>query len=251
MSGGEFFIGWAPRPPPRLGRFLAVVGAVLLAAFVLLGAGLGAVADDPAGRDFALVPGQPPFAFPDAEAFTGRLVARPYPHLVLADGRAVLLAGGGKEGLPGDSQALDGKMVHVAGFATARGSLAMLATDDPPQPVPDAAPLPAAPVQALGRWRITGEICDGKCAAGAMRPGTGLSHRACATLCIAGQVPPVFVSTGPVAGSAFLLLAGPDGGPMAEALRPAIGLRIRLEGLVERHGDMLVFRADPGSLAWR
>ena len=52
----------------------------------------------------------------------------------------------------------------------------------------------------------------------------------------------MLVTTGAVAGSSFLLLAGADGGPMPAALRPLVGLRITLEGAVERRGDLLVLR---------
>lgn len=251
----EFFIGWASATPPRLRRFSRIVAGLVLAVFILLGVLLGAVADDPAGADFALGPGQSPLALPESETVTGRFVAAPYPMLLLPPdarhprGRAMLLAGGGKYGLANGYAALDGRQVGARGFITARGTLAMLATDD--LPVPSDQPAgPAPDVEPLGRWRLAGEICDGKCASGAMRPGAGLSHRACATLCIAGDIPPVFVSTAPVAGHGFLLLAGPDGGPMPAALRDRIGLRIVLEGRVERMGDMLVFRADPASAAW-
>ena len=92
---------------------------------------------------------------------------------------------------------------------------------------------------------MVGEICDGKCETGAMRPGNGLAHRACAILCLAGGVPPVFVTAGPVEGSGFLLLAGADGGPIPASLRALTALRVVIDGTLERRGDLLVFRADP------
>lgn len=259
MTAGDdrapFFIGWQAGLPPGLRRFALGAAAAVLVAFAALGALHGAIADDPARADFALAPGQVPFALPEAETVSGRFVARPYPMLVLApdarhpQGRSMLLAGGGKYGLQGDLAGIEGRMVRAAGFMTARGTLAMLATDALPELLADPAPPPPA-VEPLGRWRLTGEICDGKCASGAMRPGVGIAHRACAVVCIAGDIPPVFVSTAPVAGHAFLLLAGSDGGPMPPSMRDLIGLRVRLDGEVERHGDMLVFRADPASARW-
>jgi len=254
-AGRDFFIGWAPAAPRALRPFLASASVLVVLLFLGLGALLGGVADDPARTGFALAPGQAPFTLPESETVSGRFVAAPYPRLVLPPdaqhphGRSMLLAGGGKYGLPEAYAALDGRMVRASGFMTARGSLAMLATDDLPIVLDEPAPA-SPPVQPLGRWRLTGEICDGKCASGAMRPGTGLAHRACAVLCIAGEIPPVFVTTAPVAGHSFLLLAGPDGGPMSPALRDRIGLRIRLDGALERRGDILVFRADPASAAW-
>jgi hypothetical protein len=119
----------------------------------------------------------------------------------------------------------------------------MLVLEAPPVPLADAPALPVPAPVPLGRWRIQGEICDGKCAAGGMRPGTGIGHRACATLCLDGELPAVFVPTRPVAGRAFLLLGDATGGPALPAFRDLIGQRVTLEGEVERLGDMVVFRA--------
>ena len=89
---------------------------------------------------------------------------------------------------------------------------------------------------SLGRWRLAGEICDGKCLAGAMRPGRGLAHKACANLCLIGDIPPVFVSSKPVEGSEFLMVAGPDGGRMPDRAYDLVGQYIELKGEIERRG---------------
>jgi len=62
-------------------------------------------------------------------------------------------------------------------------------------------------------------------------------------------VPPVFVSSQPVEGSEFLLIAGPDGGPLPKKVYDQVGLFISVEGVIERRGDLLVFRIDPDSIA--
>lgn len=248
-AGAEFFIGWRGATTPALRRFLAMVAGTLLAGAGLLALLLGATADDPAGARFALAPGASAPAVPDGEvALEGTLTLAPYPVLHLADGQSILLAEEGKRGAvvaPG----LGGQRVAAAGYMVRRGSIGMLVLAGPPTARPGATPLPAS--QPLGRWRISGEICDGKCAAGAMRPGSGLAHRACASLCLDGALPAVFVAAAPVAGEAFLLLGGPAGGPMPRALRDLIGLRITLEGAVERRGGLLVFLADPASAVVR
>lgn len=236
----EFFIGWQKRPPPRLGRFLAMVSGGLLLAMAGLGLALGGP-DEPGGPDFAVTGTVPPL--PEEAEMTGVLTRLPYPVLHRADGRAVLLGGDGKRGAEVPA-ALDGQMARARGYVQQRGSIGMLVLDSPPVAVGPGAPVP---VQPLGRWRITGEICDGKCAAGSMLAGTGLAHRACATLCLAGDLPAILVSAAPLYGQSFMLLAGPEGGPMPGALRPLIGLRISLEGMLEWQGNLLVFRADPAT----
>ena len=95
---------------------------------------------------------------------------------------------------------------------------------------------------------MAGEICDGKCLAGAMRPGNGLAHKACANLCLLGDIPPVFATTGPVEGERFLLFAGPDGGPMDAGMLDHTSVLIEIEGEVLRRGDLLIFHADPATM---
>lgn len=238
----EFFIGWQAAMAPRLARFLAGVATLLLGAALALALALGAAADDPAGPGFAQAPGAGAPPPPGGEAgLEGVLALAPYPVLHLVDGRPVLLAEDGKRGAAIDP-ALEGRSVAARGFVLHRGGIAMLVLAGPPEPLAAALPPPA--VERLGRWRISGEICDGKCAAGGMRPGTGLAHRACATLCLDGALPPVFVATAPVAGHGYLLLGAAGGGPLPPALRDRIGLRVTLDGAVERRGDLLVFLAE-------
>jgi hypothetical protein len=247
----EFFIGWAPAPPRGLRRWLAAAAVVGLLGLPALGLLLGAAADDPADAAFATVPGQAlPAELPTEMAVQGVLVDGPYPllHLPatpgLPRGRTLLLSGDGKAPPPLEARALHGRLVAAEGFALRRGSIEMLVMGAPPRPVTDA-PAPAAPsAESLGRWRITGEVCDGKCAAGGMRPGIGLAHRACATLCLDSAIPAVFVPTAPVAGHAVLLLADHEGRAGIPAFRDAIGRRVTLEGAVERLGSLLVFRAE-------
>ena len=239
---GDFFIGWA-RPAPRaLRRFLVRLTVALLGAAALLGLLLSVRIDDPGNGAFDWDAGE--------QTLRGVLRAAPYPLLLLPPspahpaGHAVLLGGEGKNGVTLAPE-LDGREVEATGLVIRRGTIDMLQLGADPglravgaQPV--AIPLPAQ----LGRWRLVGEVCDGKCWAGAMRPGAGLAHRACAGLCLDGGLPPVLVTTGPVEGSSFLLLAGPDGGPLPDPLLRLAGLRIRLDGAIERRADLLVLRAD-------
>jgi hypothetical protein len=238
MSRDEFFVGWERRLPRGLLLPLLGVALGLLTLALLVPLALGRATDDPGSGDWA----------GDVEMH-GTLTALPYPLLRLPadsshpDGHTVLLSAAGKAQV---STALAGRAVAAAGVLLKRGDLQMLVVNDPKRlsAFGQTLPAPASSV-ALGRWAIVGEICDGKCASGAMRPGTGIAHRACASLCFAGDIPPVFVSVQPAEGASFFLLADADGGPMPAALRRLVGLRIRLEGALERRGDLLVFRVDP------
>ena len=69
-----------------------------------------------------------------------------------------------------------------------------------------------------------------------------------ANLCLLGDVAPVFVSSGPVEGSEFLLMSAPDGGAVTQALLDYTAIFVEVEGDVERHGSMLVFKIAPETL---
>jgi hypothetical protein len=242
-----FFVGYLG-VPGKLRSFLVAVGGVLVIGFFAAGWVIGATQDDPG-------PGAFRFDF-GRQTVTGTLELRPYPvlHVIegtehIAPGSALMLSGGGKRGAIDRAEPLAGQLVTASGVVLARGDLDMLqlrgGADGLSAAEGDAAPVEAEP---LGRWRLAGEICDGKCLAGAMRPGTGLAHKACANLCLSGGVPPVFVSSQPVEGSAFLLIAGPDGGLLPEALYDAVGLYIGVEADIERRGDLLVMTIDPATV---
>ena len=238
----DFFIGYLDRMPGSLGWFLAATASLLIAGFAALGLALGVAVDDPGDGDFAWGLGP--------QRLTGVIEASPYPVLRLPPDathprpRTIMLASPGKHGAQALAAGFQGRLVEATGVIIKRGSLDMLQLDGGAALTPlDASFTPAAPI-ALGRWRLAGEICDGKCYAGAMRPGRGLAHKACANLCLLGGVPPVFVSAGPVEGVSFLLLAAPDGGPLPEDGRDFVALAIEVEGQIERLDDLLVFRAD-------
>lgn len=246
-----FFIGWSRTVPPSLLRFSFGVAVVLVALLGGLGLLLGRTVEDPAARLLAFAPAveSRPEAWAADRTMTGVVTTDPYPVLHLPPGsgmpfgHAVLLVGDGKHGATIDASAMP---VEVSGGLLRRGNIAMLVLDGPARPIAggQAQPLPA--VTRLGRWRVAGEICDGKCYTGGMRPGSGLSHRACAELCLIGDVPAIFVAAAPVAGRQFLVLAGPDGGKPPASLRDLTALPVELEGEVERRGDVLIFKVDPG-----
>ena len=250
MSGDKreapFFVGYLPVPIPLRGWLLAVA-ASLAALFAAIGWAIATSQSDPGPGAFRFDLGE--------QTVTGLIESRPYPllHVTIGSdaipaGHTLMLAGLGKTGAAGQTAPLDGRLAQISGIILKRGDLDMLQLRGGSGAVAAEGEAPAIPVTQLGRWRLAGEICDGKCLAGAMRPGTGLAHKACANLCLAGGIPPVFVSSRPVEGSAFLLLAGPDGGPLPGWLYDRTAVLLSIEGDIERRGDLLIFRVDPASV---
>ncbi len=236
----DFFIGWEDRVPRWHRKPLALAALAFLAGLLLLALGLARTIDDAGDGHGDWAAGE--------QSLTGVVTTQPYALLHLPADAAhprphtMMLSVVGKYPvvLP---EGWDGRTVTATGWVVRRGALDMVQMTAPPVLAPRTAPAPEA-VEPLGRWRLTGEICDGQCYAGLMRPGTGIAHRACADFCLAGGVPPVFVTTAPVRGQSFLVMANAAGGPVGREMVDYVGLRVRLDGAVERHGDMLVFKAD-------
>lgn len=247
----DFFVGYI-RGVPRGSRALIML---IILAFVgaMAGAGYFTSATQPD-------PGPGRFFF-QHKTFTGILETAPYPLVRVApnenypEGHTLLLAGQGKRGVQATAAALAGQVVDVGGVLLKRGTIDMLQVG---RRVPlqasvdglseDALETIDLSVADLGTWRLTGEICDGKCYVGAMRPGTGIPHKACANLCLNGGVPAVFVSTAPVEGTEFFLLSDQDGNPIDKELQRFVAARVQVDGQIERRGDLMVFKVDLNSV---
>ncbi len=240
-----FFVGFFKKVPRSiavvaLGAGGAMAGVLVAAAialpFGMADPGSGGYSDDLKGG-----------------VLSGVIDPLPYPILrvAAADGapaQAVLLGGSSKIGVQDQVAGTTAAGVTAGGIFVRRGDLRMLLLGGGAlKPAPEAVFAPAA-AEPLGHWRLTGEICDGKCQAGAMKPGTGLAHKACANLCIDGGLPAVLVMALPVAGKTVVLLADADGGPMPAALLHLTAVPVEMTGLLERRDDLLIFRIDPGSV---
>jgi hypothetical protein len=94
--------------------------------------------------------------------------------------------------------------------------------------------------EQLGRARLRGEIVDFKCFLGAMKPGDGKGHKACATLCIRGGIPPMLVTSDEVGNRTYYLLRDAGGGPCGEEILPVVGELVDVEGALSRVADLMV-----------
>ena len=246
-----FFVGYLNAVPRPLALFLVVVAAAIVGGMAGLAFALGTNVNDPGDGSFARQLGR--------QAMTGVLLEKPYPILRVRpdatnpEPRTILLTVPGKFHVKRRGGKLFGQVVDASGFLFQRGDIEMLQVQgkkalqaaEAGEGEPPPAFTPAA-AESLGRWRLIGEICDSKCHLGAMRPGTGLAHKACANLCISSGAPPVFVTAqeGAVEGETFLLMADADGGPLPDRFRDYVAVLVALEGEVERLDDLLVFKVD-------
>ena len=246
-KNAPFFVGYFPIPK-ALRSFLLVAALSFVGAWASLGYLVGATQDDPGNGAFRFDYGR--------QTVTGVVDMKPYPLLYVTKGNerieaghTLMLSGQGKSGVMQRVGKLEGQLAEVTGIILQRGDIDMLQVAGRANSLASVeGVVPEIPIENLGRWRLAGEICDGKCLAGAMRPGRGLAHKACANLCITGGVPPVFVSTKPVAGSEFMMIGSAEGGEMSETLLNHVGAFVTLEGNIEKRGDLLILLVDDQSI---
>lgn len=95
---------------------------------------------------------------------------------------------------------------------------------------------------------LEGEIIDPKCYVGAMKPGEGKTHKACATLCIKGGIPPVLLVKNFLFTEKFYLLLDKHGEPVLDIIVPFIGDLVKAKGSLEQWGDLWFFRLQDNSI---
>lgn len=167
--------------------------------------------------------------------------------------QSILLVSEGKFGARDRVKPFAGQAVRVQGTVLSRNGrrLFELADGDAAidhlgaQDAPWAEKLKRPAPESLGTMTLRGEIIDPKCFFGAMKPGEGKAHKECATLCISGGIPPMFLTRGPSGEMRFYLLAGVDGGPVGDGILPFVADSVEVDGVVEQRGDLFVLKIDP------
>ena len=247
----DFFIGWLPMPQ-NYARFLRPVAVLLIGAAAAVGAGVAVLQPDPG-------PGR--WDSDNVATFDGLVFTRPCAMLLAVGDKAgdpprtILLVEDGKFGaLPRVMRLVQGRTGGVA--VRARGTmlhrdgrqmLELAEGDDGLRPLTseEAAKLPAlnwSEPPTSGPIKLVGEIIDSKCYLGAMKPGGGKTHKACAMLCISGGIPPMLVTRDADKHETFYLLTTSDGGPANDMVLPFVGDLVDVSGLVERIGDLDVVK---------
>ena len=246
-----FFIGWSDKVPKALKTFLSVACVVLVAGFAGGAALVGASQKDPEGGQFRWDYGP--------QDLEGIVIGGAYPALWVTKGtedvppnQALLLNGNGKTGVQHRINQFDGKSVKVRGIIMERGTLQMMQLGGGKRglsPSEDGIDADVPEPVALGRWRVSGEICDGRCVVGAMRPGEGLAHKACANLCISGGQPPIFVATAPIEDDIFFLMMEPGNAPVSQDLLSYTAGLVTVEADISRIGNLMIMTVDPSSVS--
>ncbi len=242
----DFFVGWLPVPRSYV-RFLLPAIALLL---------LGMAGTALLVAAFQRSPGSGQWETSTQRTFEGVVDALPYARVRVPGekpgdpARTILLVEEGKFGAAERVRALDGQAVRVSGSLLHREAYWMLELAEGEAGVQPLATMPEAvqqqlrrpPPRSLGRVTLRGEIVDAKCYLGAMKPGGGKTHKACAVLCLSGGVPPLFVTRDAAAKESYSLLTAADGGPIEKVVLDFVGDPVELTGLLEQHGDGQVLK---------
>jgi len=187
----------------------------------------------------------------------GTVLANPYPMLLTTNAEGepefVLLVEVGKRGGGQRIAALDGQRAIVTGWPLNRdgrrivelepGTEALL--PDKEEGIPGVVP----PSMPLGRVTLRGEIVDSKCYLGAMKPGEGKTHKECATLCIRGGIPPMFITRDSTGRATYYLLQSPGGGPLDPDIQPFIADPVQLSGMLCTWANLKTLTVKPADIS--
>jgi hypothetical protein len=185
---------------------------------------------------------------------SGVIRATPYPLLERhsPDGTiaSILLVNQGKEGARHYAAKLDGQPGSARGHLINRNGMSMLELSDSRSGVINSGEKLSPPLALMAsnpkKLTIRGQIVDPKCYLGAMKPGDGKPHKACAVLCIRGGIPPVLISIESSGEPASYLLVDQEGmgltGASLEAVLPFVADHVEVTGEFERRGDLKLLR---------
>ncbi|MBI3477374.1 MAG: hypothetical protein HY010_16700 [Acidobacteria bacterium] len=239
----DFYVGYLPKAPTELARFTrrVVIGLALVTVAIAL----------------LLLRGQNPFPpsafeFGKARSFEGVIQAQPYAVLLVArPGQTAaedryseyLLVAPGKHGAGDLVSGWVGKSVRLGGQLIYRDGVTMIEIEPGSITLRESETPPALPTRSVDVVTMTGEIVDSKCYLGVMNPGSGKVHRDCASRCLSGGIPPIFIA---IATHKQFLLVGTDGKALnRDALREFVAEPLIIQGEVFERGDQHLLTVDP------
>ncbi|MFO0837952.1 MAG: hypothetical protein U1D55_05450 [Phycisphaerae bacterium] len=258
----EFYVGYLPIPS-GLKAFVRII----VAAMVLFAVGVAMLLSRSQNN-----PGDAVWDDATSREFVGLVEMRPYPLIHVANDagsvETLLLVEVGKFGGGQRAAAFDGRAASVRGWLLERDGRRMIEmepgvaireADERDRTRDERAGRPRSdrshpeltaeqPSQTQHQVTLRGEIVDSKCYLGAMKPGDGKTHKACATLCIAGGIPPMFVTIDERGRRSYYLLTDPAGGPLDQRVLPFVADPVEISGVVEQRGDLRLLQIEPGAL---
>lgn len=245
----EFYIGYLPVAPSSIASAIRKAIMVMFAIVAVVA--------------LALVFGQHRFAesvfeFGTTREFEGQLIEKPFPRLLVNTGKqkdnalpfaSYALVAGGKHGAEKEAAGFDGRSVKLKGTLIHRDGMAMIEIAAGSISTTDAAPIITSPGSqfAPATYTLAGEIVDSKCYLGVMNPGHTKPHRECASLCIRGGIPPLFVVHDARGYEINLWLVSETGEPVNQQVLDFVAEPVEITGQITTIGNQLFFNASPAN----
>lgn len=233
----DLYVGYLDTPAAHK-RLVLVVIPMLALLFAMLAAVVAIAMRDP---------GEAVWDISQSQRWTGRLVTDPYPMLITDEGETHLVVEMGKMSAQPRLGLLAGQNVTFEGFPLERDGrqmIELLIGDDAFVSTGPETGDTFTDVVYERDVEVVGEIVDGKCFLGAMKPGDGKGHKACAVLCIEGGLP-AMVRTKDGAGDwVYPLLLIDGSSTIPYDVLDLVSEPVRIEGTLGRIGDLLVLDCD-------
>lgn len=233
MSNDDFYVGYLPMPAAH--RRALLIGMPLVLTMLIAGiAAMGLAQRDPG--DGVWHTGLP-------ATWEGTLIADPFPRLLTDEG-SVFLVEFGKVGAQERTEPLVGRRIRASGWLLERDGRRIVELEPASQsPLEDLGPGTMVPAsESLGERTLVGEIVDSKCYLGAMKPGDGKAHKACATLCIAGGIPPTLLVRNDGGDAMHFIVVSSTGERADDLFLDLVAEPVRVTGGIERRGDVSFIR---------
>lgn len=243
---GDFYIGYLPKMPAGLRRFVrrVIVSLGVLAAVLAI---VFALAQSPFAKSY--------FEFGKVRDFEGTVIAEPYPALLVSrpgqagpnlDSSEYLMVAPGKHGADDLVRNFISNEVRLRGQLIYRDGQTMVEIEPGSIRRTDMRGPGLVALTDVGPITASGEIVDSKCYLGVMNPGSGKVHRDCASRCLSGGIPPLFVDS--LAGKQFLLVSQDGGALPYSSIKEFIGEPLTVHGEHLQRGDQQLLRIDPRQL---
>ncbi|MFG0300479.1 MAG: hypothetical protein ACF8K1_12845 [Phycisphaerales bacterium JB047] len=194
-------------------------------------------------------PGRAAWNNSNERTWTGVFIEHPYPMLISDDPQnpsPILIVSMGKKGAHDRLHNADCHRVSIRGYELQREGRHLIELSDAPEAIqigeevePHACP--EVTILSENPVELTGEIIDGKCYLGAMKPGDGIGHRSCAILCLRGGLPPMFAAESEHGEILYPLLIVDGSTHLNEACISKVACRVRIRGRIGVIAGMPVF----------
>jgi hypothetical protein len=227
-----FYVGYLDTPD-RYRRSIKLV-IVLITVWSAMTAFLVVLAQRP--------PGNATWDISNERTWSGLLLEEPYPMLV-TERETLLVVRMGKRGAHDLLKDLYGSEYTINGYALQRDGRKMI------ELAPDfvATPTQQQTIRAPELMMLsdepmhyTGEIIDGKCFLGAMKPGNGFGHRSCAVLCLQGGLPPMFADRNASPDAMYPLLLIDGSTTLPDHVLSKVARHVRISATPAMLGDLPV-----------